>query len=525
MNSASPSPTMLIDDAEISEDSLQCAVDLYFTIFHPWIPMLHLETFRQALANNRKHIMDIIYAMLAVTVKYSTERTRVRLRMTIPQFIEKCRDRILANVWKSGYSLPNVQALIILAFDDILSGQKSEHFVIIDTIIRIVDRLGLRYENDSLVYKPNAGVIKYLAEPKNWVEEEEQRRTFWVAFVLERYCAATAGWNLNWNCNFPNESSFKSEPRNGSDKSLQMQLCPNIISRRLPCSGQLYYKSKPVKCRYFGVSSFGKGEGNNNNDDNISSLGGFAYAIEAIELFSQVVKYYKTVEVNDNRINDFNYLSQRISNWKYQLPNEWRKRGQTTTTSPSNDNDINANINNQKTFDENLTMAHLIHHASLILLYQPKAYPTQSLVDHINLMDPFSPSSQTSAATCIIAAIEIAEIIQEFLATNDGIVHPIVLYCLFLAGRTCLIHAQCHQDLKYAAKCNDIISALIQLNHRCTNSATTMLHPTPTGASHTSLALKMYQYLNHISQNIQSLTQDNINELYNTTKLLYELIH
>lgn len=83
--------------------------------------------------------------------------------------------------------------------------------------------------------------------------------------------------------------------------------------------------------------------------------------------------------------------------------------------------------------DPNLTLAHITHNASMILLHQHIAYPASQLSKLLRL-----PSS-CSVETCHLAAIEISSISQQFLMhCGDGIVVAQFAFCAFIAGRVLL---------------------------------------------------------------------------------------
>lgn len=82
--------------------------------------------------------------------------------------------------------------------------------------------------------------------------------------------------------------------------------------------------------------------------------------------------------------------------------------------------------------DPNLTVAHLNHNASMILLHQHIAYPPVDWSGIVKL-----PSSW-SAETCQLAAVEIASIAKKFLTHTEGIVTSQFPFCAFIAARVLL---------------------------------------------------------------------------------------
>ena len=84
--------------------------------------------------------------------------------------------------------------------------------------------------------------------------------------------------------------------------------------------------------------------------------------------------------------------------------------------------------------DPNLTLAHVTHNTSMILLHQHIAYPPPSWKDVVAL-----PSS-CSAETCQLAAVEISSIVEKYLRYMGGIVNSQFAFCAFAAARVLLVH-------------------------------------------------------------------------------------
>lgn len=83
--------------------------------------------------------------------------------------------------------------------------------------------------------------------------------------------------------------------------------------------------------------------------------------------------------------------------------------------------------------DPNLTLAHVTHNTSMILLHQHIAYPSVALSRAVNL-----PSS-CSAETCELAAVETAAITWKYLRQTPGIMlNPEFVFCAFVAAKVLL---------------------------------------------------------------------------------------
>jgi hypothetical protein len=109
------------------------------------------------------------------------------------------------------------------------------------------------------------------------------------------------------------------------------------------------------------------------------------------------------------------------SSWKNFLPQKWK----------------NTNVSQKPAeiiMDPNLTLAHITHNASMILLHQLIAYPDKDWVWAKRL------PSKCSADTCLAAAIETASISENYLAspTRSKIVPGQFVFCVYVAARILL---------------------------------------------------------------------------------------
>lgn len=112
-------------------------------------------------------------------------------------------------------------------------------------------------------------------------------------------------------------------------------------------------------------------------------------------------------------------ISDLVYSWKLFLPQRWR--------------DSNVSKDATVRMDPNLTLAHITHNASMILLHQHIAYPSTLLSRAVSL-----PSS-CSAETCTLAAVETAAITAKYLKyTPDIMVNCEFVFCVFVAAKVLL---------------------------------------------------------------------------------------
>ncbi|KAH8201601.1 hypothetical protein TruAng_004207 [Truncatella angustata] len=390
-------------------------VDAYFTTFQPWIPIIHETHFRRRLQDRQKatRLVIILHAMIVAAMRFVDPNVLIMPRNEIEAWVRRSRNVVVVEGMEL-LSLESLQALIIIAFNDIGNGDEAKACV----------------ENDQTeeqpVFKPRVS----LAPAAGWVEEEERRRVFWNIFNLDRFCSVLTGWNTS--------------------------LTAEDVHRRLPADGGYWHNSEPVVTPFFGIwtrfeakmgnsvaflpahytspgqnmEAVAHGESPISNPHtarasiqvDMSTVGAFAYCIEATESLSQVTSYFLQQKVNfsDRRqvsiwLTRFKELDLRLVHWKMFLPEKWK----------------DSNISRQPTIvnmDPNLTLAHLSHNTSMILLHQRIAYPQSEWKNLVKL------PSACSAETCQNAAIETQNIADKYLRHSNGPVNNQFTFCVFVAA-------------------------------------------------------------------------------------------
>lgn len=315
------------------------------------------------------------------------------------------------------------------------NGEGSQAWSLIGSLTRTVEYLQLTIEHEDTERLSLTQPFASLAPAQDWTETEERRRVFWNVFNLDRFCSVTMGWNTS--------------------------LTSDDVNRRLPCDGFTWRKEDPVQTPYFGIWDKGAGRIGNPiaffpshyvapssshvKDEEIqtpsetgaspaggpaaavdmSAVGAFAYSIEATESLSRVNSYFLQQKVNmqDHRdltswLTRFKEMDLRLVHWKMFLPQKWK-----------------ANMARQSSrMDPNLTLAHVTHNASMILLHQVMAFPPPEWSFRNRL------PSILSEDTCKAAAMEIATITQNYLknAPPTVPVSSAFAFCLYVAAKVLL---------------------------------------------------------------------------------------
>ncbi|RBR11933.1 hypothetical protein FVER53590_14130 [Fusarium verticillioides] len=403
--------------------ALESYIDTYFTHVHPWIPMLNQDRFRQRIEDPSElpKLKVILQALVMIASRYLPHE----LGLSEIWAVEKTREWVILRSMESN-TLEGLQALIIIAFDDIGSGDADRSWAIIASLSRKVEFLQLTMDPEDEAAQPICRPFSYLGPAKDWTDQEERRRVFWNVFLLDRYCSITMGWNTS--------------------------LTSVDVHQRLPCDGILWRKQEAVQTPYLGIwdkSTGGMGNmaasrsrrdvetpdqtdrrnqiESDPNESDVSQIGAFAYSVEATESMSRVTTYFlqhRFDPSNPDAVNSwlarFKELDLRLVQWKMFLPKKW-----------------NFSVLRQASrMDPNLTLAHVIHNASTILLHQVIAWPRPSW--------PFRKRlpSVWSADTCCSAGVEISTIARKYLESTPDplpITSPFA-FCLYIAAKMLLIH-------------------------------------------------------------------------------------
>lgn len=360
-------------------------IHIYFTRIHPWVPILHEPSFEAAVqSTNHQPSELILQAITSATIKFYPVD-----RQTQEWYHSRCHEAVVL-ACMDRFSIETLQASIIIAFNTIGNGRGPRSWSIVASATRIVEQLGLAMEEEDAAQSKLLNRIGFLPPTKHLTERESLRRIFWCIFLMDRFCSVSTGWNTS--------------------------LTNSDIKRRLPVEGCFWRDEVKKKARYFDIDS-----NNLDQDDDIDAIGGLAYLIEASECLNRVATFLLQDSV-DLSVNDslrrwferFQSLDAMLVRWKTFLPARWQVAG----------------IDATGKMDENLTLAHITHNTSVIMLHQIIAYPDESFKHRF--------PSQNAGKTCVLAAGEIATIARKFIANTTVVIPPAMSFCLFIAARVLL---------------------------------------------------------------------------------------
>ncbi|KAJ5414802.1 hypothetical protein N7509_001429 [Penicillium cosmopolitanum] len=452
----------------LNPNTIEDVLQTYFEHVHPWIPLIHETSLRRRLLDTKYRLkLDVLMrAMILVSGRYIQRHESVSDISLANLTTEQARSLIVSTAMDC-LSVENLQALVICVLNDIGNGWGQKAWSLVGSLTRTVEYLKLTVEDEECGGRTSISrPFISIPPPESWVEAEERRRVFWNVFNIDRFCSVTMGWHTS--------------------------LTSDDVHRRLPCDGVYWRRDKPNVTAFFGIwdKSAGRmgnpiafppahyvspqgtgtieapepspnnvsGPGLSPEDPGMEAVGAFAYRIEATESLSRVTTYFLQQKVDMHRpenvtswLTRFKELDLRLVHWKMLLPKKWNAANPTYTTvgphdtayqngTPSSSGEATGLEGNAKrqtlVMDPNLTLAHITHNASMILLHQPIAFPPHDWTFRSRL-----PSS-CSAATCQQAAVEIATITEQYLKVSSAMspVCPQFSFCVYVAARLLLAY-------------------------------------------------------------------------------------
>ncbi|KAF2036470.1 hypothetical protein EK21DRAFT_95750 [Setomelanomma holmii] len=415
-----------------NEPILSRVAEYFCMSFHHWIPYLHKQRLQTRIRNglHSEGFDLVLHALLAVALRHMDAASLFLDDDQIQRQISISRLIVETQAIRS-VTVESLQAVIFVVFDYLNNGQPQKAWPLIGMLTRTIAYLQLTTEptaSHGSLMKP----VRLVQTSHDWTELEERRRLFWVIFLLDRFCSITTGWNTS--------------------------LTADDVHRRLPADGYYFTREESVTTPYFGIwnkaaARIGRslanvpaqyneedseqllGAGASPNSANgyidASKLGAFAYAVEATESLSQVTTFFLQQKINwqdkehaVNWLTRFKELDLRLVHWKIFLPPKWK------------DSNISAD-RSVIDMDPNLTLAHITHNTSMIMLHHPIAFPPIGWNDYVAL------PRECSGQTCELAAIETSNIVDKFLKhTPIPFVNAQFGFCAFVAAKALLFDHQ-----------------------------------------------------------------------------------
>jgi Fungal specific transcription factor domain len=383
---------------------LSSLVNLYFKHINTWFPILHRETtFKALLGSIMLSEADcvLLHAIVATAMRFCNQSS---LSLEKREKIYSSSKKLVLLYTLENSNVRSLQAMVILALDTTGSVNGPPAWNLLAMITRNTVHLGLAAESTSSMTSPIRPSIytlraTVLSEPETWIEDEERRRLFWGAYILDRYATISAAFDFGLN--------------------------EKEIDRRLPCDNDLFEANVPAETSWFspeGRLSYAEYRTEN--------LGSFAFYCELLGIISRIHQFLKKpVDIGSaadvaHWQKSYRNLDDELTSWRMSLPEDTSE----TFLFQSSPGSMNKRINSC------WIMLDVTCHTAIMRLHSSAAYPTYR--------SAFFKPSYNAIQRCIRAAKGVEDLSRWVVGTSrlDALGPPFA-FSLWVAARVLLVHA------------------------------------------------------------------------------------
>ncbi|KAK5114933.1 hypothetical protein LTR62_002092 [Meristemomyces frigidus] len=391
-----------LDEPLPTQDVVNDLNQAYFDKIHLSVPIVHRPRYYAAmnLAPHMRPPVCLRYAMWAnaasVTDKYEglQEHFYQRARKYIQQDEMKGHGEGMVTI-------AHCQAWLLIGMYEFKCMYFPRAWMSAGRGSRMAQMMGLHRQDGA-----GLDVKQCIPPPKDWTEREERRRTFWMAFAVDRYSSIGTGWPMSIE---------------------ESDICTN-----LPCEERAYEMSKPEKTISLDEALKAGGA---------PKLSAFAGVIVLSCLFGRNLLHLHrpSPQDNDEDLNGVFWkrhasMDNLLLNITMALPDALR---------------LPAGLN-----DPNIVFMNMNVHTSTICLHQAAIFKADK-----NRMP--SRISAESKVRCITAAAEIASIMRQVSHLDLSAMNPFISFCLYVAARVFVQYLKSRpQETQIRASLQFLLSAM-----------------------------------------------------------------
>ncbi|OBT78310.1 hypothetical protein VF21_03022 [Pseudogymnoascus sp. 05NY08] len=168
---------------------LEDLLDAYFVNIHPWIPMIHMTTFRRKIQrlDEAADPPPILHAMLAAALRPMNAASEDHISAgRIEREVERSRNKVIYKGNQQSYSRgpPSLDYCCVHAHREWRAAESMAY----SRITHQNGRISQPSVEEGDADVPEAFLRpKPLPPPSDWMEQEERRRVFWNIFTLDRH--------------------------------------------------------------------------------------------------------------------------------------------------------------------------------------------------------------------------------------------------------------------------------------------------------------------------------------------------
>ncbi|KAK4507248.1 hypothetical protein PRZ48_000983 [Zasmidium cellare] len=391
-----------LDEPLPNQDVINELNQAYFERVHPSLPMIHRPRYYAAmnLAPHMRPPVCLRYAMwanaAAVTDKFEglQEHFYLRARKYIQQDEMKGHG-------ESMITIAHCQTWALIATHEFKHMYFPRAWMSAGRSSRLAQMMGLhRLDGQGLDVK------QCLPPPRDWTEREERRRTFWMAFCVDRYSSIGTGWPMTFE--------------------------EGDVMTSLPTDEESFDLSKPVKTMTLFEALEPSGT---------QGLSPFAGVVLMACLFGRNLTHLHR-PTPDDRDDDLNgefwkrhrAMDNILLNTALSLPDPLR---------------LPSGLNSP-----NIVFMNMNIHTSTICLHQAAIFKADK-----NRMP--ARISAESKVRCITAAAEIASIMRQISHLDLSAMNPFISFCLYVASRVFVQYLKSRpKDAQVKASLQFLLSAM-----------------------------------------------------------------
>ncbi|KIW06955.1 hypothetical protein, variant 1 [Verruconis gallopava] len=378
-----------------AQDTIDELHRIYFEKVHPSCPIIHRARYLATcnLSHQMRPPVALRYAMwtMAASVSDKYEGLAEHFYLRTRKYLQADEMR---NHGEGIVSLQHCQAWVIICIYEFKNMYFPRAWQTTGRAVRMAQMLGLhRIDGFGLDVK------QCLPPPKDWVEREERRRTFWLAFCEDRYASVGTGW--------------------------PMTIDERDIMTNLPASEEAFLSGNPEQT--YSLEQALKPNG----ASKLSSIGG-VIVLSCMFGRNLLHLHRPSPDDNDDDLNGEFWRRHRriegiLSHTALALPERLR---------------LPAGL-----ADPNAVFMNMSIHTSAICLHQAAIFKA----DRHKL--PPNVGSE-SRVRCVAAAAEIARIMRMLSHLDLSNMNPFLAFCLYVAARVFI------QYLKFRPKDEQMTSSL-----------------------------------------------------------------
>lgn len=387
------------------QDVMDELFQVYFEKIHQSVPMIHRPRFMSSLnlpANQRPPVC-LRFGMWAHACQMIP-----RYKSSAEQFYQKARKYIEQDEMKGHgeafISVAHAQTWILIGTYEFKTMYFPRAWMSCGRSTRIAQLMGLHRQD-----RIGLDVKQTMAPPKDWIEREERRRTFWMAYCQDRYASIGTGW--------------------------PMAIDERDILTNLPASEEAFLTGKSESTP--ALSDVLAGEGT-------TGLSSFAAVCLLSTLFGRNLTHLHRPADDDND-HDLNGEF-----WK-------RHRGidnillNTSLTLPAHLR-LPYGLS-----DPNVIFSNMMIHTSTICLHQAAIFKA----DKHRLPAQISAESKRR---CIVAADQITNVMKMCSHQDLSQLNPFIAFCLYVAARVFVQYLKSKkEDLTVRSSLTFLLSAMMAL--------------------------------------------------------------